>query len=103
MSQACGYLPVMNLPPLPPPPTVPPVEADVPVEVEEAPRALEIAATMRQLTATLAGLDPEQIGEAELMALVEALAPVIDRLTAVQAVAVGRWTPAGRRSPARGC
>ena len=76
----------MNVPPLPPPPTVPPVEPALPVELAEAPRVLEVAATMRQLTATLVGLDPDQIGEAELLALVEALAPVIDRLIAVHAV-----------------
>jgi hypothetical protein len=38
----------------------------------------------------LAAVDPGQVGDGELLALVEALAPVIDRLTAVQAVAVGQ-------------
>jgi hypothetical protein len=75
---------------LPPPPTVPPIDAGVSVDVEEAPRALEVAAAIRQAAITLAGLDPAQVGDAELLALVEALAPVIDRLTAVQAVAVGQ-------------
>jgi hypothetical protein len=86
----------MNLPPLPPPPTVPPaepalpVEPAVPVEDRDEVRVTELAAVVASVTRQLAAVDPDQVGDAELLALVEALAPVIDRLTAVQAVAVGQ-------------
>jgi hypothetical protein len=88
VSHPCDYLAVMNVPPLPPPPTVAPVEPAVPVEDREV-RLTEVAAVIGQLTASLAGGAIEAAGEGDLLALVEALAPVIDRLTAVQAVAVG--------------
>jgi hypothetical protein len=79
----------MNFPPLPPPPTVPPVEPAVPVEHHENVRVLEVAAVIGQLTGMLTSGAVDSAGDAEVLALVEALAPLIDQLTAVQAVAVG--------------
>jgi hypothetical protein len=90
VSLPCGYLAVMNLPPLPPPPTVAPAVPALPVEDRDEVRVTELAAVVASVTRQLAAVDPGQVGDGELLALVEALAPVIDRLTAVQAVAVGQ-------------